>query len=518
MKDILNLTYASSLTDLCEINSSFDSAILRIAYDGDNRNGSSISKEAFERSLKTIYYCPIVCNYNREDNSLGGHDMELVRGDDGSLKLVNLTQPVGVVPENTKIYWESVEEIDGTTHEYLCAEVILWKRQEAYQKIKEEGITAQSMEITVKNGKNVDGVFQIYDFEFTAFALIGVEPCYESASLEFSKQNFKQEFSEMMLELKESLNVITNTKVDDINSKNYSMEGGSKDLDKQELIKKYGIDVDALDFSIDEFTIDELEEKFKAISESERNKDDDGDNKFSLTCNVVDEITRVLSAEKIQREWGECTRYHYVDCDFDEKEVFCWDGNDWILYGFSYEFNGDNIVIDFESKKRKKFSIVDFDEGELASPFVSVFEQIEKAYSKEKNAVTEIESKYQKAQEDITSMEGELEELRQFKNETENAIAESERRTSLEKVFSNFEDLSGVEEFELFKEKCNEDCMKYELDIVEEKCYAIRGRQGVSSKFSLGTKVPKLPIESNKDNKEIEPYGGIFEEYGISTN
>ena len=30
--EILNLTYASSLTDLCEINSSFDSGILRIAY------------------------------------------------------------------------------------------------------------------------------------------------------------------------------------------------------------------------------------------------------------------------------------------------------------------------------------------------------------------------------------------------------------------------------------------------------------------------------------------------------
>ena len=473
MKDILNLTYASSLTDLCEINSSFDSAILRIAYDGDNRNGSSISKEAFERSLKTIYYCPIVCNYNREDNSLGGHDMELVRGDDGSLKLVNLTQPVGVVPGNTNIYWESVDEEDGATHEYLCAEVILWKRQEAYQKIKEEGITAQSMEITVKNGKNVDGVFQIYDFEFTAFALIGVEPCYESASLEFSKQNFKQKFSEMMLELKESLNVITNTKVDDINSKNYSMEGGSKDLDKQELIKKYGIDVDALDFSIDEFTIDELEEKFKAISEPEGNKDDDGDNKFSLIVMSLMKSLAFYLPKKYSANGANVQDITMSDCDFDEKEVFCWDGNDWILYGFSYEFNGDNIVIDFESKKRKKFSIVDFDEGELASPFVSVFEQIEKAYSKEKNAVTEIESKYQKAQEDITSMEGELEELRQFKNETENAIAESERRTSLEKVFSNFEDLSGVEEFELFKEKCNENCMKYELDIVEEKCYAI---------------------------------------------
>ena len=89
--EILNLTYASSLTDLCEINSSFDSGILRIAYTGDNRNGSSISKDVFESCIKTIYNCPVVCNYDRETDTLGGHDMELVRKDDGSLILVNLS-------------------------------------------------------------------------------------------------------------------------------------------------------------------------------------------------------------------------------------------------------------------------------------------------------------------------------------------------------------------------------------------------------------------------------------------
>ena len=134
--EILNLTYASSLTDLCEINSSFDSGILRIAYTGDNRNGSSISKDVFESCIKTIYNCPVVCNYDRETDTLGGHDMELVRKDDGSLILVNLTQPIGVVPQTAKVYWETVEEDDGTVNEYLCAEVLIWKRQELTEKSK----------------------------------------------------------------------------------------------------------------------------------------------------------------------------------------------------------------------------------------------------------------------------------------------------------------------------------------------------------------------------------------------
>lgn len=308
--EILNLTYASSLTDLCEINSSFDSGILRIAYTGDNRNGSSISKDVFERCIKTIYNCPVVCNYDRETDTLGGHDMELVRKDDGSMTIVNLTQPVGVVPQTSKVYWESVEEDDGTVNEYLCAEVLIWKRQEAYRKIKEDGITAQSMEITVKDGEVVNGVYCIKDFEFTAFALIGVEPCYESASLAFSKQDFKQEFSKMMLELKDSFkDVTTSIEDDNIHSHKYSMEGGSKGLDKQNLIEKYGIDVNTLDFSIDDFTVEELEEKFKAITAEGTKADPEIDtdkNKFALTSNVIDEIMRALDAEKIQCEWGEC--------------------------------------------------------------------------------------------------------------------------------------------------------------------------------------------------------------------
>ena len=247
MDKVLNMTYASSLTNLCEVNSSFDTGILRICYTGDNRNGSHISKKAIKKSLQTIYNCPIVCNYDRETDTLGGHDMEVVRDENGGLHIVNVTQPVGVIPESSKVWFEEYEEEDGTVHEYLYAEALLWKRQEAYRKIQKDGITAHSMEITVKDGKMVDGVYHINDFEFTAFALIGVEPCFEGSALEmFSKQDFKQQLSEMMQDLKESFKQVnTSPEVDNTHPQNYSMEGGERVLeDKMELIAKYGIQID----------------------------------------------------------------------------------------------------------------------------------------------------------------------------------------------------------------------------------------------------------------------------------
>ena len=516
MKKVLNMTFASSLTNLCEVNSSFDTGIMKIAYVGDNRNHSSISKESFEKCIKTMYNCPIVCNYDRETDTLGGHDMALVRDSEGELRLINVTTPIGCIPESARTWFEEVEEEDGTVHEYLFAEALLWKRQEAYRKIKKDGITAHSMEITVKDSVEEDGILYIKDFEFTAFCLIGCEPCYEGASLEmFSKQDFKEQFSMMMQDLKDSFNLVTTSKEDDnIHPQQNLTEGGIEVLDKKmELAAKYGIDVDSLDFSLEDFTEEELKEKFEAMkADGEPAGDGDGagtddgadngdsDNKFALTGNIVNELCNSLAEITIEREWGECHRYCYVDCDFEAKEVYCWDVTDWLLYGFAYEMNGDNVVIDYDSKKRMKYAIVDFDEGEQASPFAEVFTQLEEKLHNS----SEWEAKYNTASETIASMETELGELRQFKADTEAAVAEEERQA----IFDKFEDLAGIEAFEALRD----DCSEYDTETLEEKCYAIRGRNGSKANFALEAKTPKIKVIKTETTEE--PYGGLFEKYG----
>ena len=133
----MRIVFSSGISDLTERNTSFDSGVLRVAYVGKNRNNSFISKETFERCMPSIYNCPIVCRYDREEDIIGSHDMELVVSDDGSMRIVNITQPVGIVPESARYWWEEIED-DSGVHEYLCADVLLWKRQEAYKKIKED--------------------------------------------------------------------------------------------------------------------------------------------------------------------------------------------------------------------------------------------------------------------------------------------------------------------------------------------------------------------------------------------
>ena len=77
----VHMTFASSLSDICSKNASFDAGVLRICYPGKNRNGSYFQKEDLVRCIPSMFNCPVVCNYDRESDTIGGHDVEVVRQD-----------------------------------------------------------------------------------------------------------------------------------------------------------------------------------------------------------------------------------------------------------------------------------------------------------------------------------------------------------------------------------------------------------------------------------------------------
>jgi hypothetical protein len=510
MEQVMNLTFASSLTDLCEINQSFDRGVLKIAYVGDNRNHSSISKRAFQNCLHTMYNCPIVCNYDRETDSLGGHDMQVVRGADGGLRIVNATTPVGVIPESAKTWFKKCEEEDGTVHEYLFAEALLWKRQEAYRKIKKDGITGQSMEITVRDSAKKDGgIMDIRDFVFTAFCLLGddVEPCYEGASLDMSlAADFKQQLSEMMQELKESFSLVTPSEEDNNThpTTDFSTEGGEKVLHEQNELNPE-LEVQFQEEQAETEAVTENTETFaeqEPAAEAAVSENGEGAENFELTGNLMSELLSSLESVTMECEWGVFPRYCYADSDLENNMVYAWDCQDWLLYGFSFAKDGDHVNVDFESRKRMKYTIVEFDEGEQASPFMSAFQRM----TEKLNDAGQWESKYQSASDTIASMETELGELRQFKADTENEALQSAR----EAVFARFEDLIGVEAFETLREHAAD----FSTEELEEKCYALRGRAGTTAKFSREEKAPKLKVV-HEDSLKKEPYGGLFARFGI---
>ena len=560
----LNIVYESSVEKLTEINSSFDKGILRVAYTGKNRNKSFISKDTFEKCINTIYNVPIVCNYNRETDSIGAHDVDVVKSSKG-MRLINITQPVGVVPESANYWWENIEEDDGSVHEYLCVEIIIWKRQEAYAKIKENGITDESMEIKVKSGQTIDGYYHIDSFEFTAFCLLeSAEPCYESACVEmFTLKSFHDQYTAMMADFKEHFSKVTTSKEDDINPQNITRnlsKGGNISLDRMELLSEYGLTVEALDFNIDDFTVEELKAKFEAMKKAKSVDDDDetndskpdskdddkepentdtpaepddtdasgdagngdepsaesdtNDETYSLTGEqFLSQLYESLSVVKYTDPyWGEMCKYLYVDYDHDASEVYCYDCEDWKLYGFTYSMNGDNVVVDFDSKKRKKFSIVDFDEGSADFNYKYAFEMYGKTVSASKDAEilriqTASDEKFGQASQTIDNLQSELNTLREYQK----SKLDEERKNAEDELFARFSELDGVEAFESLRTSCSE----MALEDIENKCFEIKGRN-TTVNFSVAK--PKSTRIAVEKKHEDEPYGGLFIQYPPANN
>ncbi len=515
------------------MNSSFDVGELRIAYHGKNRNNSSISKSTFEAAIPSMYNCPVVCNYSRETDSIGSHDVEFVNDNKG-MRMVNITQPVGVVPESAEYRWRTIEEDDGTEHEYLCVDVLMWKRQEAYSHIKENCVTSESMEIKINAGATEDdGCYRIDAFEFLAFCLLeSANPCFESACVEmFSENDFKAQYTRMMEDFKREFASVSSTK----ETSNFA-KGGNDDMDMKELLSKYDLTEENIkDMDFEGMSQEEIEQKFAEIkaqlfasdgdadpdanadnadagaentdsepAATDPNPDEDDDDEavkknqnqeFALTGEQLrdaffDALRTVMYNDPY---WGEMPRYGYCDYDSDNMVLFVHDYMDWKLYGLNYSMNGDNVVVDFSNPVRKRVSYVDWDNGSADFDCKDMFAPVIDAFNKK-----------------IETANSEVEELRKFKADRE--LADNKDR--VDAVFSNFADLEGDERFEALKKEVADAAYSMTSENIEDKCFAIRGRK-ITVKFSANEQPKPIRVPAKDVVQNDEPYGGIFAKYGF---
>lgn len=541
----IRYTFSSSaIFDVEDINSSFAKGKLRVMYLGKNQNKTNFSQENVERALPTLYNVPIVCNYSISNNTIGGHDMGIAKDEKGNIKIVNITEPCGVVPESAEFSIATETDDDGNEHDYLIADgVILWKRQEVYSHIKNDldGKVDHSMEIDIFSKQKMDGgCSDIIDFQFTALCLLERDaPCFEGSNLTLysvagDTEAFRAKFELMLNELSEILPV--NSSNEDNIKNNFSTEGGDNKLDeKKSLVEKYGLTVETLDFSIEDMTLEDLEAKLKTYSkgaesegtestgepeaastsepeanpessysqaEGEPTSEPKTSENYSLNSQTEKELRiAVAELEKVQYSWGTDPRYMFVDYDAEKSEVYANDMKEhWTLVGFKYSVNGDAVEVDVNSRARMKYTIAPFEDGGASQleGMTAVFANIDKKINDDAEALAK-----------FSALEAEVEELRKFKAEVESSKAAEEKAEMLGK----FSALNGNEMFEALVK----DAEKYTVEELEDKCYSILGRV-TSAKFSVQpeAKVPTIKIDRPEDNKKnAEPYGGIFERFNI---
>lgn len=498
---------SNSVSNLTDINDSFALGTLNVAYTGENRNQTAISKEAFEKSAWSALNCPIVANYDFETKEIGGHDTILSLSPNGA-SVINLTQPVGVVPESAKFYWKSIED-NGVVHDYLCIDnVILWKRQPCYQKLVENGTTAQSIEISVTNGQLDDGILHINEFQFEAFCLLERdEPCFEQASLQlFSKQEFAEQWQQMLQEYAQ-------TTLPDSENGGKSVDLENTVIQEVEDIAEETVvapaddgaqnDVDVAEQSADEEVVATSEETSEV--ETTENKTSDGE--LPVDDETVEsegaEVPEsfALTAEQIRcqllREL-DVMGNHFSLYDYDNENVYFYDCEDGLLYGCAYQIVDGHAVINLETKTRKQLAIVDVEQSESHSVLSDLInhmvdEQVGNCSAAYADKIAQLETQ-------IGELNATIKELTEFKTQK---LAD-ERASAETALFDRFdEQLQRCDAYTELKQHAAE----YSLSELETQCYVL-----VAKKAMMFSKAPvsrRIPVEG-VTNTSVDAYGGLL--------
>jgi len=297
-------------------------------------------------------------------------------------------------------------------------------------------------------------------------------------------------------------------KLDNTNFDINNQEGG-KDLvdEKLELLQKYNLTLEQLNFSIEEIELDELESKLKEFT-VETNKPEIT---FSATYRQRREALNNALDPKIEKDVdGKITYEEYLWVnDFDDTHVFV-EKTIW--------------TPDYENKYGRY--TYTFDEATLTATITSEFEEMVLVWlTLEEN---------QKLQDERTSIEANFEKLKgefeEYKNNYSTLNEEVEvlkefqlttlstQRTQAEEILFSQTDaqLQDNEEYQILKQNASQ----FSLEQLEKEVAFIIVKSGTNVKFSShkGSKkqnqTVKLPFGSNhNDENDNKVYGDLFEKY-----
>lgn len=494
MKEKINLLNFNKIK-FTKLNDQFMLAKCYVLALGKNENKTYFSKENVDKAYESLQFIPVIGHVMTDDNGnfyLGGHDVKLVV--DKGIKLKSLCLPYGVaIPSPTPNY-ENVIEEDGSKVEYLTTNVILWTGR--YPEIEktfydENVLCGQSMEVLYNKAeplKEDESYLNIIDFTFDALCMLGksddskfnIEPCFPNAKLEpatFSvDENVFYEFKKDIIKELSSLKIL-----------DFCKEGGIKMDERLELLKKYNVKQDELDFDISSSSLEEIENKLKEFSKSKLSK--------FTTYNEKRNVIRKLFKEKVERDSDNNiikeVYYYLMDLDdnyaYVEETISTKDDYTSQMYRYPYSFNESNNTATISGEREKLYKMW--------------------LTQAEKDKLNEEKNKYESYKESHTYTNEEYKELEEYKVARE----KEEFNLAIENISNNYTDIKDKDEFKLlYKNKNN-----YSKDSFEKECIYIRGLYAKVSGKNKKEKnnLLKFGINNNDDLNDTNSKSYLFDKY-----
>lgn len=468
----------------------------------ENLNGSFISEDDMNKALPSFHNCPILASIVKKADDtydFNGHDMEIIDDpfNEGEKRVNYIERCVGVIPADSQI---TLEKDQKTDKQFVHADGIIYTEHGnlAAEILKNRSTVDVSVEIAVYEMAYdaSEKVLRIKNFKFLGVTLLGsdVKPgmAGSKAYTDYSNQEHKydQDMVNIMSKLTEALNAFNQ------NIEKQKQEGGIHRLTKiEKLLQKYNKIMDDITFEYNNLSDAELEEKFAELFEQTSDNSSNGTGASTIStenqtetkkakkkCSVDESgnMTVEFDGRSFELSHGDIRNALYTllqSCEADNeyfviREVYdsYFVMQDWFsdkLYKQKYAKSGDEVQLDGDKERVYELYVT----------------------ADEKASLEEMRSNYS--------------DLKKFKEDFE-----SEKK---EAIFNDFEsDLSEVAEFKTLKENCT----KYSVSELEEKCNALLGKQyRKNSQFSNNSKgISTHSVPFNYNIKPIKkPYGDLLD-------
>ena len=409
---------STTFSNLERVNDEFVKCTVSVNSYDQIANGTKFRKEAIEKALPTLNYCPVIGFF---DGDFNGHGIEYKITDEGIEEAVK-TVPFGVVIKDS-YRWEKLMKDNGEYEDYVVVDCYLWGRYKDAIEIVKNNSCNQSMEVNINSAEYTDNYYDITDFTYSALCILGetTTPAFNLAKIrtsdKFSKDSFKECYSEMTEALDKFLN----------------FEQGGDNVKKRTCCK-CGSEIE-VDYEFDkneEFTCD----KCSASDFSKKEK-------YELSFDEIREKIR----NAIQTE-----------------DSYCWIVQTFSNYFIYEEETYKDNTWDFKFYKQS-YSLED-DEVKLADDRVEVFtrfltkeemDKLEEEKVEYENKILDLKAKFtdltselEDLKGDYSILESETEELRKYKSNAEF----EQHKVEVDEVLGKYSELEAIDGYsELVKEK-----------------------------------------------------------------
>lgn len=487
---------------------------VKLFHIGNNRNGSSVTEEAAQKSLSTIAYKPLLANFCEIDGEKDFTSHDMIYNDDGTVTYVE--HQIGCFTADAPY----IKYDESNDKQYVYARVAIPREYtDACSIIERKGGTKVSAELLINEMQYSakDDILELTDIIVQGATCLGRDP-ETGAFVEEGMQGARLDIADFSAE-KNSVVAKADT---DINNKLFEIleklntaisnfninESGVKEgneMDKfNELLELYGLTADQIEFEHEGLTDEELEGAFteafgdaeefkkkKKCSEEEEVADDEEDfagcGKKKRRCSVNAETGTVefeLSFDDIRSalyallgENSDEDSYSWICECYDnyfvyQKETYGENAYTSKYYKQSYTKNGDNVELSG-------------DPTEVFSTFVT---------ESEKTALDMMRTQY--------------EELKAFKEQTLVAQEQAQKDAILND--EKYADIANTEAFAELRQNAG----KFSVTEVEQKAKVIFADEVMAKgNYSAGEKKnTKVMFNFAHKDESKSAYGGLFED------